>query len=75
MADNFLERHREDYEQRKAAWLRRKKHLPKIKKPAILRPDDEALYKSLYFKRGCVMVYDTPFFRLFIEFSSSDYAE
>ena len=29
MADNFLERHREDYEQRKAAWLRRKKHLPK----------------------------------------------
>ena len=43
MADNFLERHREDYEQRKAAWLRRKKHLPKIKNPAILRPDDEAL--------------------------------
>lgn len=43
MADNFLERHREDYEQRKAAWLRRKKHLPKIKKPTILRPDDEAL--------------------------------
>ena len=41
MADNFLERHREDYEQRKAAWLRRKKHLPK--KPAIKRPDDEAL--------------------------------
>ncbi len=23
MADNFLERHREDYEQRKAAWLRK----------------------------------------------------
>ena len=43
MADNFLERHREDYEQRKAAWLRRKKHLPKIKKPAFQRPDDEAL--------------------------------
>ena len=42
MADNFLERHREDYEQRKAAWLRRKKH-PKIKKPTIQRPDDEAL--------------------------------
>ena len=33
MADNFLERHREDYEQRKAAWLRRKKHLPKLKSP------------------------------------------
>ena len=43
MADNFLERHREDYEQRKAAWLRRKKHLPKIKKPTSQRPDDEAL--------------------------------
>lgn len=43
MADNFLERHREDYEQQKAAWLRRKKHLPKIKKPAIQRPDDETL--------------------------------
>ena len=48
MADNFLERHREDYEQRKAAWLRRKKHLPKIKKPAIKRPDDEALQKGVY---------------------------
>jgi len=44
MADNFLERHREDYEQRKAAWLRKKRHLPKLKKPAqIQRPDDEAL--------------------------------
>ena len=43
MADNFLERHREDYEKRKAAWLRRKKHLPKIKQPTLQRPDDEAL--------------------------------
>lgn len=43
MPDNFLERHREDYEKRKAAWLRRKKHLPKIKQPALQRPDDEAL--------------------------------
>lgn len=42
MADNFLERHREAYEQRKAAWLRRKKHLPRLtSKPQ--RPDDEAL--------------------------------
>lgn len=44
MADNFLERHREEYEQRKAAWLRRKKHLPKLNttlRPQ--RPDDEAL--------------------------------
>lgn len=42
MADNFLERHRDEYEMRKQAWLRNKKHMPKIKrKPA--RPDDEAL--------------------------------
>lgn len=25
MADNFLERHQEDYEHRKAAWLKKKK--------------------------------------------------
>jgi hypothetical protein len=42
MADNFLERHYEEYEQRKAAWLRRKRHLPKVKS-ALQRPDDEAL--------------------------------
>ena len=43
MADNFLERHREQYEARKAAWLRKKKH-PKLKaKAAFQRPDDEAL--------------------------------
>jgi hypothetical protein len=42
MADNFLERHYEEYEARKAAWLRKKKHLPKQGyKPE--RPDDEAL--------------------------------
>jgi hypothetical protein len=29
MADNFLERHRRDYEERKMTWLRKKKHLPK----------------------------------------------
>ena len=29
MADNFLERHLEEYEKRKAEWLRKKKHLPK----------------------------------------------
>ena len=28
MADNFLERHREDYERRKAAWLKKKKLEP-----------------------------------------------
>lgn len=27
MADNFLERHRRDYEERKAEWLRKKKHI------------------------------------------------
>lgn len=44
MADNYLERHREDYEQRKAAWLRRKKHLPKLSsRPKPQKPDDEAL--------------------------------
>ncbi len=43
MADNFLERHREEYESRKAAWLRKKKHLPKLKKTGVQKPDDEAL--------------------------------
>lgn len=44
MADNFLETHREEYERRKAEWLRKKKRFPKAKaKPSISRPDDEAL--------------------------------
>jgi hypothetical protein len=43
MADNFLERHREDYELRKAAFLRNKKHMPKVKRQVPKRPDDEAL--------------------------------
>ena len=42
MADGYLEKHQQDYEVRKAAYLRRKKHLPAIKKP-LERPDDEAL--------------------------------
>ena len=42
MADGFLEKHQQDYEARKAAWLRKKQHLPKLKK-ALQRPDDEAL--------------------------------
>lgn len=42
MADNFLEKHFEEYEIRKANYLRRKKHLPKVSiKPQ--RPEDEAL--------------------------------
>lgn len=43
MADNYLEKHREEYELRKAAYLRKKKHLPKIRQTKIERPDDEAL--------------------------------
>ena len=43
MADNFLERHYEEYEARKAAYLRKKKHVY-IKTPRLLeRPEDEAL--------------------------------
>ena len=30
MADNFLERHQQDYEMRKQAWLKKKKHLLKV---------------------------------------------
>lgn len=43
MADGFLEKHYEDYEARKAVWLRKKKHLPKAKSQKIERPDDESL--------------------------------
>ncbi|MCR5471237.1 hypothetical protein SAMN05216354_1160 [Xylanibacter ruminicola] len=42
MADGFLEKHHEEYEARKEAWLRKKKHLPKINKK-LERPVDEAL--------------------------------
>jgi hypothetical protein len=42
MADNYLERHREEYEKRKEMWLRNKKHFPKIKRK-LEKPDDEAL--------------------------------
>ena len=44
MADGYLEKHHEDYEAHKAAWLRKKKkHLPKTGKRQIERPDDESL--------------------------------
>ena len=43
MADNYLEYAREDYERRKQAWLRKQRHLPKIKKPQVEKPEDEAL--------------------------------
>lgn len=43
MADNFLEHHHEEYEQRKAAWLRKKKNFGRQLKASIKKPDDEAL--------------------------------
>ncbi|MBP1541669.1 MAG: dehydrogenase [Prevotella sp.] len=43
MADNFLEKHYEEYEARKAAYLRKKKHLPKTKPHLPERPEDEAM--------------------------------
>ena len=43
MADNFLEKHYEEYEQRKAAWLRKKRHLKAKKVRNIRKHDDEAL--------------------------------
>ncbi|MCH4147215.1 MAG: dehydrogenase [Prevotella sp.] len=42
MADNFLEKHREDYEARKAEWLRKRKGIPKTKRNKE-KPDDESL--------------------------------
>lgn len=42
MADGYLEKHQQDYEARKAEYLRRKRHLPRIK-PRLQRPEDEAL--------------------------------
>lgn len=43
MADNFLEKHYEEYETRKAAYLRKKHHLPKVKHRLPERPEDDAL--------------------------------
>ena len=42
MADGYLESHQRDYEARKEAWLRAKRHLPKQGR-RLERPDDEAL--------------------------------
>lgn len=42
MADNFLEKHYEEYEARKAAYLRKKRHLPHCR-PLPERPEDDAL--------------------------------
>jgi uncharacterized protein YeeX (DUF496 family) len=43
MADGYLEKRQQDYEARKAEWLRKKAHLPKQKRPLIAKPTDEAL--------------------------------
>lgn len=43
MADNFLERHMRDYEERKAKWLARKKHIKTKITCNIEKPADEAL--------------------------------
>ena len=42
VADGFLEKHQQDYEARKEAWLRKKRHLPLVSKRPQ-KPDDEAL--------------------------------
>ena len=43
MADGYLEKHQLDYEERREAYLRRKRHLPPLKQKGPQRPDDEAL--------------------------------
>jgi hypothetical protein len=43
MADNFLERHYEEYEARKAAWLQRKHTGKKNTHRRLERPEDDAL--------------------------------
>lgn len=41
MADNYLEKHYEDYLKRKAAWEKSRKH--SITRPQPEEPEDEAL--------------------------------
>ena len=48
MADNYLEKHREEYEARKAEWLRRKHRAP-IQRKKLEKPEDEALWRNLVF--------------------------
>ena len=43
MADGYREKHQQDYEERREAYLRRKRHLPPLKGRQLQRPDDEAL--------------------------------
>ena len=41
MADGYLEKHQQDYEARKEAFLRKKRHLPPVSRRPQ-RPDDES---------------------------------
>jgi len=43
MADNYLEKHYEDYLKRKAAWEKSRKHSTSAKTSKPERPDDESL--------------------------------
>lgn len=43
MADNYLEKHYEDYLKRKAAWEKTRRHKPVQGLSEPDRPDDEAL--------------------------------
>lgn len=40
MADGYLEKRQQDYEARKEAWLRKKRHLPPAR-PRLQKPDDK----------------------------------
>jgi hypothetical protein len=42
MADGYIEQHQHEYEARRDAYLRRKRHLPPLSRRPE-RPDDEAL--------------------------------
>lgn len=43
MADNYLEYARDDYERRKAEWLKKKKHHTSKVKRTIEKPEDWSL--------------------------------
>jgi hypothetical protein len=43
MADGYLEKQQREYEARKANYLRRKQHLPPLRKQTMEPPEDEAL--------------------------------
>ena len=56
MADNFLERHREEYEIRKAAWLKKKKLFMKSgkkQKPQTQMPRPAPRHLSRRSARSC----------------------